>query len=480
MSNNLIESFVTLQRESREAWEEAKSLLQMIAIDWNSPHPSLGMTLDNFYRGLVTALELSGPVDEEKSKSIGAIVDLSPGFSSMIDSLTKMRDNSNSIRDYIKSANEAGYAITILDVNQLNDAANRQLNLGAHLKEIKNAAVIFVQQLIAFREFLLRGDVADLSSRIQMFHELSDQIKPILGSVKEKEENATSLVDKINSFSEKANALLQSIETVNKKSAEVNSNSETALNETNAKLAKIREVATEADKLRIQVEQYQGKYGAFDADLESRLKLFKEFEQANQSAQEQNLAREKVIDGIIEKSNQMIKGATNVGLANAFYNASEKYGTDAEKAKKAFYWSIGLLILSVIPLAAYVLPIDAFFVEGEKTREAVKLGGVLARAILLLPTVWLTTFAGHRYWSLFQLHREYSFKAAIAMSIDGFKQQSKQYEEEIAAAAFVGLAEKPDYSPPKESIKSPNPILSYLIKILQKRFGKMSGDEENK
>ena len=54
---------------------------------------------------------------------------------------------------------------------------------------------------------------------------------------------------------------------------------------------------------------------------------------------------------------------------------------------------------------------------------------------------------------------------------------SKDYEQEIAGAAFVGLSEKPEYSPSKESTKSPNPIMDYLIKVIQKRFGKMSGNE---
>jgi hypothetical protein len=100
--------------------------------------------------------------------------------------------------------------------------------------------------------------------------------------------------------------------------------------------------------------------------------------------------------------------------------------------------------------------------------------------VFLLPGVWLTSFTALRYSSLFQLHREYSFKAAIAMSVDGFKMQAPEYKEAIAGSAFIELATKPDYAPHKDTAKSPNPILGYLVHMLQKRFEKMSGGSDKK
>ena len=62
------------------------------------------------------------------------------------------------------------------------------------------------------------------------------------------------------------------------------------------------------------------------------------------------------------------------------------------------------------------------------------------------------------------------------MSVEGFKAQAPKYEQEIASATFVELSEKPDYSAPKDSGSNPNPIMAYLIRMLEKRFAKLSGE----
>ncbi|MEN8264613.1 MAG: hypothetical protein ABFR82_14255 [Nitrospirota bacterium] len=433
--------------------------------------------MEDFDKGLIIALELLS-TDQKDAESIIDLLNISPGFTTMLEALTNIRDNSNAIRNYLYQAEEAGHDVKVQDEKQLIDSTGTTFNLGGHLKNIKNSTGNFVNQLAIFRQFLINGGIADLSDRIKKFNEISDRVRLILQSIEEKEKSAQTIIEQVNSLSTQSNDIFQKIEEVHKKSSEVNENANAALNETNAKLAKIRETASEADQLKASVNQYQSEFDAFDKSLQKRLKLFEQFQKSNEEAQAQNTSREKEIDRVIEKSNQMLRGATNAGLAKAFYDASEKYGKDAAEAKKAFYWAIAFLVLSVIPLAAYILPIDELFQKAEVTSDGIKLGGVFARAILLLPTVWLSSFTGHRYWSLFQLHREYSFKAAIAMSVDGFKQQAPEYEQEIAATSFVGLAEKPDYSTPKHSTKSPNPILNYLIKTIQDRFGRMSGSGE--
>ncbi len=109
-----------------------------------------------------------------------------------------------------------------------------------------------------------------------------------------------------------------------------------------------------------------------------------------------------------------------------------------------------------------------YLITSTHEQNSLTLAGTTARAALLLQAILLTTFASHRFWALFHLHREYAFKAAIAMSIDGFKQQAPKYEDEITGAAFIELVEKPDHSTPNEAMKSPNPIIDVLLGKVKK------------
>ena len=65
------------------------------------------------------------------------------------------------------------------------------------------------------------------------------------------------------------------------------------------------------------------------------------------------------------------------------------------------------------------------------------------RAILLLPTSWLSLFNAKRYANLFKLKEHYAYKYAIASSVEGFKKQAPEYEEAIAFSAFHELSFNP-------------------------------------
>ncbi len=475
-----IDTYKELVRIGIESWKDAKMRLSTVGIDWSNPHPSIDTTLDVLDLGLTTAYELAGATSDDMPEGAQAVLLISPTFKSLLDSLTKLRDLSNAIKDYFKIAEDAGHKVSVLDVNRLNDEAGRQFDVTAHLKQIKANAGNFIAQLMSLRDLLMRGGVGDLSKRVDAFHTLADEIKSIHDLIKKVFKDTSGALTKTQDAQKSALATLESIEKVNKTAMDVQTASAAALTEINAKLVNIRETTTQAEKLAALVEEYQTKYETFDVELDKRLKLFAEFEEANKTAQQQNQSREKEIDRLTLAANQMLQGATNAGLTQAFSDASEKYGNEARGAKWGFYGSILFLVISVLPLAFYVFSIPYLDSAEAPTNTGGTLGGVLARIVLLLPGVWLTSFTALRYSSLFQLHREYAFKAAIAMSVEGFKRQAPAYEEAIAGSAFVELSTKPDYSPHRDAAKSPNPILGYLVKVIQKRFEKMSGGGEPK
>jgi hypothetical protein len=475
-----IDTYKELVRVGIDSWKEAKMRLSTVEIDWSSPHPAIETRLDELDAGLTTAYELAGSINDELPVGVQGMLLVSPGFKSLLDALTKLRDVSNAIKDYFKIAEDAGHKVTVLDVNRLNDEAGRQFDIATHLKQIKANAGNFVSQLASLRDFLIGGGIGDLSKRIDAFHSLSDDIKSIHDRVKKASRDAEGSLKNVQEVQKNSHATFESIEKIQKAATDVQANSAAALTEINTKLVNIRETTTQAENLAALVDKYQAKYSAFDTELDKRLALFTQFEEANKAAQEQNQLREKEIDRLVREANQMLQGATNAGLAKAFNDASVKYGNEADDAKKGFYWSIMFLVSTVLPLASYIFPIPYLDTVSDSTSNGVTLGGVLSRIVFLLPGVWLTSFTALRYSSLFQLHREYSFKAAIAMSVDGFKMQAPEYKEAIAGSAFIELATKPDYAPHKDTAKSPNPILGYLVHMLQKRFEKMSGGSDKK
>jgi len=475
-----IGTYKELVRVGFQSWKEASTRLSTSGIDWSNPHPSIELTLDVLDASLTTAYELAGGTSKELPVGVQAILAISPTFKSLIDTLTKLRDLSNAIKDYFKIAEDAGQKITVLDVNRLNDDAGRQLDVAMHLKQIKAATGNFVSQIMVLRDFLVGGSVSDLAKRTDAFHLLANEMKTIKDSINEVFNDAEVALAGIRTTQKNALSSFDVIEKIDKEVTEAQTTSAAAIAEINAKLAIVRETSAEAEKLVLMVDNYQAKFKSFDTELEKRLALFNEFESANKNAEQKNNAREKEIDRLAGEANQMLQGATNAGLAKAFNDASVRYGEEAVQAKKGFYWSITLLVASVLPLAAYVFQIPYFDPEAPNTTAGVTLGGVLSRIVFLLPGVWLTSFTALRYSALFQLHREYAFKAAIAMSVEGFKMQAPEYKEAIAGTAFIELVTKPDYAPHKESAKSPNPILGYLVNVLQKRFEKMSGGGETR
>jgi hypothetical protein len=479
MANELKE-LLGLAEEARKAWDSCKASLVEAGFNMETPHPAFVISPAEFDRGLTTALELGSSIELEKQQSVEPVLAILPTYRPIVDGLTKIRDVLNSVRGFFQAAAEAKKTITIVDNNILTDSGSGQLNLGSQFQEIKSATNNFLGPLLSIADLLVGGNVADLASRSQAFQQLIDSSRDSETKIRNHEKEAARGLANIKKVEAAAQKQLATAEGANQKATGVNTTSDQALAEVNAKLAQIRESSTAAETLRVKVDAYNSQYEAFDSAMAARMKLFETFEAANKTAQQKNQQREQEIDKITQQANQMLQGATNAGLAKAFYDASERYDLEAKKAQRAFYVSIAILIFSAFPLTFYVFPIPHFDFMGPKDGTGITLGGVVARIVFLLPGVWLASFAALRHSSLFQLHREYAFKAAIAMSVDGFKKQAPQFEQEIAGAAFVGLAEKPDYAPLKETAKVPNPILGFLVKTLQSRFEKMSGGGQQK
>lgn len=240
----------------------------------------------------------------------------------------------------------------------------------------------------------------------------------------------------------------------------------------------VRSTNEQAEQLRAAVASYKANFDNFQKQLSQR-------EAALESGMEQQKQLFATVEGIraqIAELNQqaeaMLSGATVAGLAHSFGALRDKLNTDLEAARKAFYWAIAFLFVSVTPLAIYVIPGLGELLGGVTTTAQTAstpqlIGQIAARALLLLPAAWLTRFAANRHASLFKLKEHYAYKYSVASSVEGFKKQAEPYKDQIAAATFFELTYNPANKLEKvhDDERPPNPILAYVLK-------RMSGSKD--
>jgi hypothetical protein len=257
--------------------------------------------------------------------------------------------------------------------------------------------------------------------------------------------------------------------------------SEYAAEATN-RAAEIKSVEEKAATLSATVGEYQAEFEAFDEELQKRTERF-ERENAQLDEIHSSLnSDEAEIKRLIEQSEGLLRGATNVGLAASFSSLQEKIDNELRWARRSFYLSIAILIFLSIPIALYVFPdlkfilrqvfglgIDAIIpksMENHTSQEI--LAQIAARALLLVPGIWLVRFTSARHERLFRLREHYAYKYSIASSVEGFKRQAPDLEQGIAATAFYELTFNPATRMDVSSTETryPNPAMDWFLKKL--------------
>lgn len=258
------------------------------------------------------------------------------------------------------------------------------------------------------------------------------------------------------------------------------------------KKTSIDSVHADASGLEADISDYSEKFEIFDRQLEARNKDF-EAGRTNQTELFAKFDQQKEeVQGLIEQSESMLKGATVAGLASSFSEAHKKLGWQLFWARVSFYVGILFLFISAVPLMLYVfLPILApvlktYFPEmaeisnSEFSNAEVTgwqyLGQVLARFVILLPAAWFVSFSAIRHSSLFRLREHYAYKYSMAVSVEGFRKQAQGYENEVAALVLEQLAFNPaDKLTPSKDVpegRVPHPILDMLVSKMRTRINK--------
>jgi hypothetical protein len=229
----------------------------------------------------------------------------------------------------------------------------------------------------------------------------------------------------------------------------------------------IKTTGANASTLENLISDYQSKFDAFQKQLEDRNLDFKNFQLEKLETEQVLKAKDKEITRLTELADFMISGATTAGLATSLEAARARYEARMNTARKGFYAAVGLLVISSIPLAAQLLPgLFGDWVKGMDTSTASSPYAIIGKIMLLLPATWCTAFFTKSYADLFHLEREYAHKAALAMSVDGFKRQAPKYEEEITAEVFMEIRTSPAKGQPVEAAS--HPLYDVLSKAITK------------
>ena len=256
---------------------------------------------------------------------------------------------------------------------------------------------------------------------------------------------------------------------------------------------RILTAATIADESRskaaivdAQVQAYEDQFKTFQTLIDNRENAIKKGSAGLTALQKSLSSKESEVDDLVKKASKMLGGATIAGLSSTFHAKAKDVDGQLFWARCAFYVSVALLLISVllalnitnlwgliirdlppIPLISSNTPAGALAVQ--------TLAALGSRALVVLPALLLAGFSSHRHSTLFRLREEYSHKEALAVSVQGFKEQAPTYQEPIAAAVFQELLQNPATSMNKVSSTSqPNGFIQKLIApSIEKAFKNM-------
>lgn len=261
-----------------------------------------------------------------------------------------------------------------------------------------------------------------------------------------------------------------------------------ASSEASTKLSEIKSAIQSAHELSSSVDTYTTNLESFDQSISARIKKFQDESKRIDYINNKSKSQSQDIDRIIAQAESMLTGSTNAGLAHRFNEKHELISDELKKAARSFYYSIAALVVLSIPMILYILPpefVAAIFPEtlgklgawassGIGHTPTDVLAQVLARALLLIPGIWLVRFTASRHAKLFRLREDYAYKYSIASSVEGFKKQAGKYSGEIAAASFFELIFNPACSMEQggEVEKHPNPIFEKVMEKLEGRTEK--------
>jgi hypothetical protein len=456
--------------QSRKTWMDIYAILKDGRYDLSQPRQALdNQPVEVFHQRAITIFEGLLSVRPNDNQSVQAAI-LAGKASEIRPALQSFQQYGQMTLDGIKPLWREG--LTIRDGNsnfslQIFDGENNTGNFDGsnNFTQLLSSLNQLTNHLALLLPLCRAESITDLSHRAKALGDLIRNVESIRNQAEQlaqaAEQSATSAANKEKLSQDiiaQAEAALSKIQALQQQAT-------TDTGTVSSLVEQIKTIGGNAATLEELVNGYQSK---FEKQLDERNSSFAKFEENTKLAFDMNATRDAEIERLTKLSDAMITGATTAGLSKSLEDTRLRYEKRMNSAKTGFQWSVVLLIVSAFPLAANLLPglfgswIPTFDAKADGSPYA-----VLGKVVLLLPASWLTAFFTKSYADFFHLEREYAHKAALAMSVDGFKRQAENYQQEITAEVFMEIRSNP------ATRQGPDPVSHPLYDILSKTVSKV-------
>jgi hypothetical protein len=468
-----VESLFADVDAARRAWNELMEILNRGSVDFIRERPMLGSTsLQDFRRRVDLTLELLDSIRPTDPVAVSSLVlnarkgELQPQLQALSQNAeaagSQLRAN---WRDgaAIRDGNDA-FSLQLFD-SEGNNYAN--VDLTPNFKQLRNAVNPLIAVLGSVVPLCKAEGISDLSARVEALGEVVRQVDALLIQSIQSTKTASEMAEKASQAERATRDLLAQFEAIVAGVREQQQRTTMEASSVTTLVEQIKTIGASAGTLEAQVDSYRAKFETFQSDLDGRNQDLLQFQTDAAAVKKENTSREGEIDRLTKLADAMISGSTTAGLATSLEKTRARYEERMNSARKGFIVSVVVLVISALPLAAHLLPglLGDWF---PKVAEGAHVSwyGVLGKVLLLVPATWLTGFYTKSFADFFHLEHEYAHKAALAMSVDGFKRQAPKYEEEITAEVFLEIRNNPRKG--KDIEPASHPLYDVLAKVVGK------------
>ena len=328
----------------------------------------------------------------------------------------------------------------------------QQVQVGQVLSRMASAVDAALENYVVIAGVIRPRSIGTFTAAAQLMAENASQSAALIGDLKEQSAAHSRLVDELKSAVDASGSSSAEVTRILAEVEKLRATSEENEAKIRAALAAIEETRETAGTLQAEVTAYETTFRGFQNTLDARTKQLVSGDEELLRITKGFTDQQEAVASIIAQANTMLGSATVAGLSTHYDDRYEKLDKQVSAAKRSFYYSLAFLIFSVLLVLNFVhwdglyLP-EAFpGVASDTPTGAIAvraLSAFGARALVILPALLLAGFASKRHASLFRLREEYNHKFTAAASVNGFKAQAPNYEEQIAGAVFQELLVNP-------------------------------------
>ena len=471
-----IDAAFTELEQSRSAWRGLHDLLVNGNYDVTGARPSIGgqsvlsfaRRADLVFEGLF-ALRPSENESAQASAVAGKAAEIRQAIQAFTTQATSL---TNTVQSHWREGvvfkdTNGNFAI---QVTQVDGSAIANVDLSGNFQPMDTALGQLTTNLALLLPLFRADAVGDLTQRASALGDLVREMEKLRDQARRIAEAATASASTIDSKEKEAQSLVTQAEALLAKITAHQLQATTDASSVTTLVERIKTIGAAADTLEKMVAGHTSSVDAFQKQLDARNAEFEKFQADAKTAREANAEREAEITRLIKESDAMISGSTTAGLAKSMEDTRARYQERMNSARLGFLGAVVFLVVSAAPLIIHLVP--GLFgtwsagAAGAAVDNNGNLYGFIGRIFLLLPATWLTAFFAKSYASFFDLEREYAHKAALAMSVDGFKRQAPTYQEEITAEVFLEIRNNPGNG--SATVPASHPLYDVLAKVVGK------------